>query len=48
MDSGLPRYAPKSALADLGTTKVPISGLPEIGGPGMTMERLALINRNQH
>jgi hypothetical protein len=34
MDSGLPRYAPKSAIADLGT-KMPISGKPEIGGPGM-------------
>src|SRR6185312_6206631 len=35
MDSGLPRYAPKSAIADLGT-KMPISSKPEIGGPGMT------------
>jgi hypothetical protein len=26
MDSGLPRFAPKSALADFGTHKVPISG----------------------
>src|SRR4051812_20214577 len=29
------RFAPKSAIADLGT-KIPISGKPEIGGPGMT------------
>jgi hypothetical protein len=35
MDSELPRYAPKSAVADLGT-QMPISGKPEIGGPGMT------------
>jgi hypothetical protein len=36
MDSGLPRYAPKSALADLGTIEMRISGRPEIGGHGMT------------
>jgi len=35
MDSGLPRSAPKWAIADLGT-KMPISGKPEIGGPGMS------------
>src|SRR3954462_6867075 len=37
LDFGLPRYAPKSAIADLGT-KMPISGKPEIGGPGMTCQ----------
>jgi len=30
MDSGRPRYAPKSAVADLGK-QMPISGKPEIG-----------------
>jgi hypothetical protein len=42
MDSGLPRYAPKSAIADLGT-KMPISGKPEIGGPGMTSSTVRVI-----
>jgi ribosomal protein S16 len=38
MDSGLPRYAPRSAIADLGIYEPPISGKPEIGCPGMTTE----------
>jgi len=38
MASGLPRYAPRSAIADLGIYEPPISGKPEIGCPGMTTE----------
>jgi hypothetical protein len=34
----LPRYAPRSAIADLGIDEPPISRQPEIGGAGMTTE----------